>query len=461
MFKTGDEIIPISLGGTLYKDAKLNVKSSIAIVSPLLKSYFFDFLFQVLIWGALFFITRIVLNDKSGDAVNVIITLSIVCLTFSALVHFIFYRIRKNHHFDKDLGPYYPAIKLSEIQVLHLISKEIYSLAKSYTNFKLCFCNYIFVFLYLCLFSTLSFSREIDDVNNGREKVESIIEKVESIIHREQINQNRQFENDKESKGLEVILLPTLLEKNNKEDKGACHVIEKITINNNTLLSVRHLRDTVRIYEGQCLGVNKIQSLLGDLTNKYITRGYITSRVYLPPQNLSSGELELNVEEGRIEKITQKNKSSLWVPGAFPTKRNDYLNLRDIEQGLEQINRLASNNATMSLIPGTQTGETQIEIDNTPLKRWKVNMSIDNHGSESTGRENVALALSFDNPLNINDYFSLTYKQDAPNRQDEAQWEANNSITFSYVVPYGYNTFSIGTGNSGYKNTLITKSEEQ
>jgi hypothetical protein len=149
MFKTGDEVIPVSLGGTSFKDAKLDAKNNAVIVSPSLQSYLFEFFFQVLIWGALFFITSIVLNDKSGDAVNVIITLSIVCLTFSAIVRFIFYRIRKIHNFDKDLGFYYSGkkldtnsgVKLSEIELLHLISKDIYSSGKSYTSFELSFCT--------------------------------------------------------------------------------------------------------------------------------------------------------------------------------------------------------------------------------------------------------------------------------------------------------------------------------
>jgi hypothetical protein len=150
MFKTGDEIIPVSLSGTSFKDAKLVMKSNVAAVLPSLKSYLFEFFFQILIWGALFFITSIVLSEESSDATNVIITLSIICVSFSGIVRFIFYRIRKTHHFDKKLGVYYAgkvlntklAIKLSEIAILHLISKEIYSSGKSYTSFELSFCTF-------------------------------------------------------------------------------------------------------------------------------------------------------------------------------------------------------------------------------------------------------------------------------------------------------------------------------
>jgi len=99
----------------------------------------------------LFFSTSIVLSDDGNpEAINVIIVLSLVCLGFSGIIRFIFYRIRKNHCFDKNLGVYYggkvfdvkSAIKLSEIKILHLISKDIYSSGKSYTSFELSFCTF-------------------------------------------------------------------------------------------------------------------------------------------------------------------------------------------------------------------------------------------------------------------------------------------------------------------------------
>jgi hypothetical protein len=149
MFKTGDKIIPVSLGGTSYKDAKFEIKNNVAIVSSSLQSYLFELFFQILAWGGLFFMVSGISYDKSPDASTFIIFVTIFCISFSAIVRFIFYRIRKTHCFDKNLGSYYAgkvfdaksAIKLSRIKVLHLISKEIYSSGKSYTSFELSFCT--------------------------------------------------------------------------------------------------------------------------------------------------------------------------------------------------------------------------------------------------------------------------------------------------------------------------------
>lgn len=149
MFKNGDVITPITLGGTSYKDAKLDVTKDIAIVSPSFKSYLFEIYMQLLVWGVFIFMISIVWGDESSDASTFIKIATILCLSFSAIVRLIFSRIRKRHNFDKNLNSYFlgktlnpkSAIKLSKIEKLYLISKEIYSSGKSYTSFELSFCT--------------------------------------------------------------------------------------------------------------------------------------------------------------------------------------------------------------------------------------------------------------------------------------------------------------------------------
>jgi len=147
MFEIGDKVTSISLGGASYNDTKLNVNGSALKISPSLKSYLFEFYLQALTWGAFIFMVSIVWGDKSTDAETFIKGVSIFCISFSAIVRFIFSKIRKKHNFDKQLGVYYSGktpnpkleTKLSEIKKLYLISKEIYSSNKSYTCFELSF----------------------------------------------------------------------------------------------------------------------------------------------------------------------------------------------------------------------------------------------------------------------------------------------------------------------------------
>uniref|UniRef100_UPI0023EE4F56 POTRA domain-containing protein n=1 Tax=Pseudomonas mosselii TaxID=78327 RepID=UPI0023EE4F56 len=85
-------------------------------------------------------------------------------------------------------------------------------------------------------------------------------------------------------------------------------------------------------------------------TDHYLGRGLVTSRAYLPQQDLSSGHLQVLVVEGRLEGLRPDSSSGLSdreLAMAFPGAIDQRLNLREIEQMVDQLNRLPSNKAQM------------------------------------------------------------------------------------------------------------------
>jgi hemolysin activation/secretion protein len=89
----------------------------------------------------------------------------------------------------------------------------------------------------------------------------------------------------------------------------------------------------------QCLGANGINTVLQRGQAAAMERGFVTTRVLAQPQDLSSGTLALTVLAGRIEAIRFEADVSLPAPTslftAVPTQPGALLNLRDIEQALE------------------------------------------------------------------------------------------------------------------------------
>lgn len=236
---------------------------------------------------------------------------------------------------------------------------------------------------------------------------------------------------------------------------GGCRDIKEVVLKGVTRLSDAEQLAITAPRTGKCLSVADIEALLGELTKAYIDKGYIAARVYVPQQDMSSGKFELLVVEGIVEKIMIKDgdKSSVSVGNVFPGVPGDVLNLRDIEQGLDQINRLSSNNAKMSVEPGEKEGGSTIVITNEPRSPLHFNLSYDNQGSQSTGKHQVGLTMSFDNPLGINDFVSISHREAQPNDR-ERKYSASDS--FNYVLPYGYNTFTLGKSRSVYVSTIIS-----
>lgn len=238
-------------------------------------------------------------------------------------------------------------------------------------------------------------------------------------------------------------------------DQGPCLSIHQIDVSGYHLLSSKKISQLVAPYINTCMGTRAIEVLMGKITAAYLNKGYVTSRVYLPEQDLKSGVLKLQVEEGKLTelKVTDRAQGTLSLDTALGDVKSKPLNLRDLEQAIDQINRLQSNNTKMEIIPGNQPGESIVVFDNDPSKRWNGYFTYDNKGQDSTGQNQAALGLSLDNPLGLNDLFSVTYNRSLPFKINHTDSYSGSAM---YIIPLGYNTFNFSASRSEYDTTLET-----
>ena len=163
-------------------------------------------------------------------------------------------------------------------------------------------------------------------------------------------------------------------------------------------------REWLNHYAGQCVGKQGIDILVKGLSQAILSRGYVTTRVLVPEQDLSSGTLSLSLIPGvirRIRFIDEKLRGT-WKT-AFPTHDGELLNLRDLEQGLEQMKRVSSQDVSMQIVPGDRPGESDVVLDVKRGKPWPVIASIDNSGTRATGKLQGNLSVGIDNSLGLNE----------------------------------------------------------
>lgn len=281
------------------------------------------------------------------------------------------------------------------------------------------------------------------------------LQQIERTQQQEQARQQRQLEQDRQRARPPVNLSPAARKRAERRPAASCRDIREVRLNGANLLLLQTQHNLTQPYAGRCLNVNDIEQLMEDVTAHYVEAGYIAARVYLGKQDLSSGVLELTVIEGVLEglRIDDDGRHSISAPNVLPGRVGAPLNLRDVEQGLDQINRLASNNATMSIEPGQQPGGSVLVMSNAPVKPWRVNLSLDNFGSASTGRNQLAASYSLDNPLGFNDFVSVSDRRTI-DRDGGRRSSIANSL--SYTVPFGWTTWAAGYSRSSYVSTLVT-----
>ena len=232
-----------------------------------------------------------------------------------------------------------------------------------------------------------------------------------------------------------------------------CFPIDKVELSGSKFLTDwLLLKNIAKQGNNQCLGGEGINLLMSAVQNRIIERGYVTTRVLAPPQDLSSGILKLQILEGRVSNITLTPDSDTYIRmfNTLPSAEGDRLNLRDIEQGLENLKRIPTAQADIQLVPGEQPGETELAVSWKQARHWRLGASLDDSGTVSTGRYQGGVTLYLDNPLSINDTFYISGGHDLQGRGERG----TRNYTAHYSIPYEYWTFGVTTSSYNYHQTV-------
>ncbi len=229
-----------------------------------------------------------------------------------------------------------------------------------------------------------------------------------------------------------VTVDPTL---KSASDDSLCFKVSQIELVGVSVFASSMNKRWILPYQSQCLSLEAIQNITKQITNDYIEKGYITSQAFIPEQDLSSQHLRIHVIEGRIESITIEDSPSRLVAMTFPHLTGGILNLRDIEQGLEQLNRSASAHYTIDIQPGNESGYSRVVIQkkarNIPLSSQ---LNLDNSGNKSTGKRLLTGGLTADSLFGLGEQWSFNVSTDTDFNHSHHSRYAVAAIN----VPYGY-----------------------
>ncbi|WP_238582134.1 ShlB/FhaC/HecB family hemolysin secretion/activation protein [Stenotrophomonas indicatrix] len=208
---------------------------------------------------------------------------------------------------------------------------------------------------------------------------------------------------------------------------------------------------------GRCLGTEGINVVMKRVQNAIIARGYVTTRVLSAPQDLNTGTLTLSVVPGRFREavFTEADGRHPAIANALPIRSGGLLNLRDIEQGLENLQRVPTVTADIKIAPadgeGAAPGQSDLNIDWKQRSPVRASLTLDDAGSQGTGKLQANATLSLDNPLGLNELFYVSAGRGVFN----GKGKETNSWTAHYDVPYGYWLFGATASAYDYSQTVV------
>jgi len=274
--------------------------------------------------------------------------------------------------------------------------------------------------------------------------------------------QQNKIEEDRRLKEQEAIKKERSRKKKEEESEAQtpisgksakCFEIKTINISGVKEISKKQLKKLTDPFIGKCVEGKTLTDLVTAIQTYYNDQGYVAARVSIPQQNIQSGNLELKVLEGKIGQVTVGDNSftdKMQEFTAFGGLEGETLNLEDINQGIYQINRLPSNNATMKIEPAKNEGEADISIANQKKFPARATVGYNNLGNDFTGIHQTSFSGGIDNLLFLNDAINLSY---STNLDDDSKVKDNTSFTSGISIPLGYNTISYDYSRSEFRGT--------
>lgn len=214
---------------------------------------------------------------------------------------------------------------------------------------------------------------------------------------------------------------------------------------------------------GRCLGAVGINAVMARVQHAIIAQGYVTTRVLATPQDLKSGVLQLTIIPGRLGSVRFTPDSSQRVSAwnIVPMKVGDILNLRDIEQALENFKRVPTAEVDIQIEPAqsglhgeqqlSQPGLSDLVISYHQRFPLRVSLNLDDSGADSTGKYQGGVTLSGDNLLSLSDLFYVNYNHDLGG--GDSGRRGNESHSAHYSIPFKHWLFSTNASHSTFHQT--------
>ncbi len=233
--------------------------------------------------------------------------------------------------------------------------------------------------------------------------------------------QERFLENEKRDKAEKAMqkrlkteeLVPEEKETEVPEDTGVKFDLKQIKFSGNEQISTAELDSVVSDYIGKKIGMGGLKKAALSVKQYYRQKGYIAAYVYVPPQDVNDGIVEISVIEGKLGNVEIKGNKwfSTWtlrrMAGFNP---GSVLYYSDLRKALSYFNKNRDLHVTSLLKPGQEPKTTDLELDVKDKFPLHLSTDVNNLGTNDTGKNRWGIALTDTNLTGLMDELSARFQ---------------------------------------------------
>jgi hemolysin activation/secretion protein len=195
-------------------------------------------------------------------------------------------------------------------------------------------------------------------------------------------------------------------------------------VEGNTLLKDKDVQSVLAPFRGKQRDFSDVQKALEALELAYRKAGYGAVQVYLPEQELDRGVVNLRVVETRIGKVEvsgNKYFSEDNVRRSLPALQEGATpNSRKIADNLRAANESPVKQARVVLRPAPKDNAVDAKVEVEDQSPWRLFATLDNTGSEQTGRTRVGVGVQYANLFDRDNVATAQYIT-SPEKPDQVQ----------------------------------------
>lgn len=219
-----------------------------------------------------------------------------------------------------------------------------------------------------------------------------------------------------------------------------------------TLLPQATLDAVVARYRRAGVKFAELQRAAAEVGQAYRAAGWVV-RSYLPQQDVTDGVITIRIVEARFGGVQVDAGAGVRLKLDMATAfieaaqaKGEALNADALERGLLILNEVPGVKASGSLQEGQQAGQTVLALKLSDEPMASLQMSVDNHGSRSTGAQRAQVSAALNNPLGLGDQMTAQGIVTAGSDYLRAAW----------TVPVGARGLRVGANASLMNYKLVT-----
>ncbi|MCP5078630.1 MAG: ShlB/FhaC/HecB family hemolysin secretion/activation protein [Psychromonas sp.] len=210
--------------------------------------------------------------------------------------------------------------------------------------------------------------------------------------------------------------------------------IEEETVDRHvSSLEVQKLVWLIRSQQGKRgVTLGQIEGVAASITQFYRERGFILAKAYIPKQEVRDGIVNLTVLLGILGEVNVHD-NDLYDDDEITSVFGNYIDKpvtsESIEENLFIINGFPGVSVDGYFEPGTQVGDTKLNVNVRQEERFSFNTRIDNHGSKDSGLYRLFVGGQVNNLFGFADMLSVSLLQTVM-PEDTTFWQLNYETNF-------------------------------